>query len=113
MEIRVQRNAAFTKQPCLACGLWERPDDPAFFTDDHEWVCDRCVEGGEEFIREGFGERAEVYHRMAESYEQAATEEIALLDESEVWALRYEAKHNLADAPPDWRVVEEDAWRLS
>jgi hypothetical protein len=88
MEIKVMRNSVYCKQPCLACGVRDYPGDVAFFTESGEWLCDWCVETGEEHIRQALLERAERYRRVADSHEAASREDIGLPDEIEVEAMR-------------------------
>ena len=51
----------------------------AYFDEDHNWFCDRCIERGEEVIREKFRESAEHYRKHARQYDEAAEEEINIL----------------------------------
>jgi hypothetical protein len=92
MQIRVEKNAAYIKQQCLVCGVWDRPGDVAFFTENNEWVCDRCVGEGVSRIRLGLLEHAAALRREAAALENAAQEEITLPDESEVRAAREEVE---------------------
>ena len=67
------------KQPCVACGFWERPGEPAYFLGGYvkgEWICDSCVEAGQEHIHKEFIKAAEAYHWRAERYESLAKTEL-------------------------------------
>ncbi len=94
MEIRlVEQVPAQIKQDCAACGVWDRPGEPAFFIvgESNGWICARCVEKGEDHIRQGFRHQAERFHGVAEAYEKAAEEEI-MINELELQRFRAAAR---------------------
>lgn len=72
------------KDACVACGLWDRPGEPAFFVEEtNEWICQGFVLGGEDHIRRMFFGQAERHRKAAESYEATANEAV-LIDEVSV-----------------------------
>ncbi len=78
MYIEASLNNAHIKQPCVSCGVWERPGDAAYFVDG-DWVCDACAEGGVECIRAGLREQAARFRRVASNLESDAAGEIAII----------------------------------
>jgi hypothetical protein len=77
---------------CVVCGEYGYPPTVAFFTPADEWVCDRCIDGGEEGIRQTFRERAEQHRLAAEAVEQAASQEISLPTQAEIEAVQRRAE---------------------
>ena len=67
MRIKAELNNEYIKTPCFACGMWDRPGDVAYFSEDGDWVCDQCVEGGVERVRKGIVAKAE-WAQLRESY---------------------------------------------
>lgn len=78
MKVEAKLNGMHVRQPCVACGMWDRPRDVAFFVDD-DWVCDACVEGGVEHIRAGLRGQADRYRRIADTLENDAAGDIEIL----------------------------------
>jgi recombinational DNA repair protein (RecF pathway) len=84
MNIEATLNNAHVKEPCLVCGYVERPGDVAYFeTKSGRWVCDECVEGGIEKMRDSLREAAVHYREVADRYESAAAGPIEIAEESE------------------------------
>jgi hypothetical protein len=79
MRIEAKLNNVHVREHCVACGVFDRPGDVAYFDEDHNCFCDRCIERGEEVIREKFRESAEHYRKHARQYDEAAEEEINIL----------------------------------
>ncbi len=78
LKVEARLNNMHIKQPCVSCGVWERPGDAAYFV-DKDWVCDACAEGGAECIRAGLREQAARFRRVADNLESDAAEEIEII----------------------------------
>ena len=101
MHIEARLNSVYVKEPCVACGEWDRAGDVAYFDENGARVCDRCVDGGVERIRVMLGRGAEYYHELARQYGDRAEEEITIAPVSE------EVRRGLAEREALWKVSQE------
>ncbi len=103
------------KMACTACGVWDRPGEPAFFVDGNtnEWICRQCVEAGEGHIRQMFLKQAEQHRLAAAAYEEGANGEILISElqiqrakaiarrEREAWEAEKARAYADGEASPD------------
>ncbi len=101
------------KMSCTACGVWDRPGEPAFFVDGdvNEWICQRCVEAGEQHIRAMFLKQAERFSLVSTAYEKAAKGEIMISELQVQQAKAIERRQREAwEAERNRAIAEGEDW---
>ncbi len=78
MKIEARLNNVHVRQTCVSCGVWERPDEVAYFVDG-DWVCDECVALGVDCIRDGLKGHATHFRQIADNLESDAAGEIEII----------------------------------
>ena len=107
MKIQRRETSDLLRTECIACAAYERPADLAFYAvfgeeAEYSWpdtfVCDACVAGGVDGIREALRKLAARARAIADDREALAEHGIEI-DPGEVEALKEE------------RAAREEAWQ--